>query len=187
MGIEIERKFLLASDAWRAHVTRSERMAQGYLNDAESVTAGRQNVSVRVRIAGEAAHLNIKSREMGASRQEFEYAVPVQDAEALLALCVGGRVGKRRHYVTHEGHLWEIDEFDGDNAGLVVAEIELASVDEVFAKPDWLGMEVTEQSRYYNLMLAQRPYALWTPEERMPQCSLSPIGDGGEGVFIQTS
>lgn len=170
MALEIERKFLLASDAWRVRVARSERMAQGYLNDAESVTAGRQNVSVRVRIAGEVAHLNIKSRELGASRQEFEYPLPVHEAEALLALCVGGRIGKCRHYVTHEGHLWEIDEFDGDNTGLVVAEIELSAVDEAFAKPDWLGSEVTDQSRYYNLMLAERPYCQWTQEERQP-CS----------------
>ena len=168
MPLEIERKFLLASDAWRAHVARSERMAQGYLNDAKSVTSGRQNASVRVRIAGEAAHLNIKSREAGPSRQEFEYPLPVHEAEALLALCVGGRIDKRRHYVAHEGHLWEIDEFDGDNAGLLVAEIELSAVDEAFAKPDWLGMEVTEQSRYYNLMLAERPYSQWTQEERQP-------------------
>ena len=170
MAIEIERKFLLADDAWRAQAVRSERMAQGYLNDAESVTAGRQNVSVRVRIAGEAAQLNIKSRELGAYRQEFEYAIPLADAEALLALCVGGRIEKTRHHVHHAGHLWEIDEFDGDNAGLVVAEIELSTVDDVFARPAWLGIEVTDQSRYYNLRLAERPYSQWTREERQP-CS----------------
>lgn len=170
MVIEIERKFLLAGDAWRAQVSHSERMAQGYLNDAESVTAGRQNVSVRVRIAGDAAHLNIKSRELGASRQEFEYPVPLREAEALLALCVGGRIEKRRHYLPHAGHLWEIDVFDGDNAGLVVAEIELSAVDEDFARPEWLGIEVTDHSRYYNLMLAERPYSQWTREERQP-CS----------------
>lgn len=170
MGIEIERKFLLASDAWRAQASRHVRMAQGYLNDADAVTTGRQHVSVRVRIAGDVAHLNIKSREAGPSRQEFEYPIPLHEAEALLALCVGGRIEKQRHYVTHVGHLWEIDEFDGDNAGLVVAEIELASEDEVFARPDWIGSEVTDQSRYYNLMLAERPFSHWTQEERHP-CS----------------
>lgn len=170
MGIEIERKFLLTGDGWRAQASRSVRMAQGYLNDADAVTTGRQNVSVRVRIAGDVAHLNIKSREAGPSRQEFEYPIPLHEAEALLALCVGGRIEKRRHYVTHAGHLWEIDEFDGDNAGLVVAEIELASVDEVFTRPDWIGGEVTDQSRYYNLMLAERPFSHWTQEERHP-CS----------------
>lgn len=170
MPIEIERKFLVTHDTWRAQAVRSERMAQGYLNDAESVTCGRQNVSMRVRIAGEKAYLNIKSREAGPSRQEFDYAVPLADAEALLALCVGGRIQKRRHYVEHQGHLWEIDEFDDDNAGLIVAEIELSDVDELFARPDWLGLEVTDHSRYYNLLLAQRPYSQWTQEERIP-CS----------------
>ena len=170
MGIEIERKFLLASDGWRAQASRSVRMAQGYLNDADAVTTGRQHVSVRVRIAGDVAHLNIKSREAGPSRQEFEYPIPLHEAEALLALCVGGRIEKQRHYVTHAGHLWEIDVFDGDNAGLMVAEIELASEDEVFARPDWLGSEVTDQNRYYNLMLAERPFSHWTQEERHP-CS----------------
>ncbi len=170
MGIEIERKFLLASGAWRAQASRHVRMAQGYLNDADAVTTGRQHVSVRVRIAGDVAHLNIKSREAGPSRQEFEYPIPLHEAEALLALCVGGRIEKQRHYVTHAGHLWEIDVFDGDNAGLVVAEIELASEDEVFVRPDWLGSEVTDQNRYYNLMLAERPFSHWTQEERHP-CS----------------
>ncbi len=172
MAIEIERKFLLASDAWRARVSRSERMAQGYLNDAGSVTAGRQNVSVRVRIAGDAAHLNIKSRELGARRQEFEYPVPPADAEALLALCVGGRIEKTRHHVHHAGHLWEIDEFGGENAGLVVAEIELGTLDEAFETPEWLGLEVTDQSRYYNLMLAERPYSQWTSQERALRMTL---------------
>ena len=170
MGIEIERKFLLASDGWRAQASRHVRMAQGYLNDADAVTTGRQHVSVRVRIAGDVAHLNIKSREAGPSRQEFEYPIPLHEAEALLALCVGGRIEKQRHYVTHAGHLWEIDVFDGDNAGLMVAEIELASEDEVFARPDWLGSEVTDQNRYYNLMLAERPFSHWTQEEPHP-CS----------------
>lgn len=168
MAIEIERKFLLAGDAWRAQVVRSTRMAQGYLNDADAVGAGHQQASVRVRIAGEAGHLNIKSREVGMQRQEFEYAIPLADAQALLALCVGGRIEKRRHHVQYGGHLWEIDEFEGDNAGLVVAEIELSAVDEVFERPDWLGIEVTDQPRYYNLVLAQRPYSQWTAQERDP-------------------
>ena len=161
MGIEIERKFLLANDDWRAHVERSVRMAQGYLNDAGSVTSGLQQVSMRVRIAGDAAHLNIKSREAGPSRQEFEYAIPLADADALLKLCVGGLIDKRRHYVRHEGHLWEVDEFAGDNAGLVVAEIELPSEQTEFARPSWLGDEVTDDVRYYNFNLAQKPFREW--------------------------
>lgn len=166
MGIEIERKFLVVGDAWRAQATRRQRMAQGYLNDAASVQAGTQQVSVRVRIAGGQAALNLKSRELGASRQEFEYAIPLADAEALLALCVGGVVDKTRHYVEHGTHLWEIDEFHGDNAGLVVAEIELGSEAEAFDRPSWAGVEVTDQPRYYNLALAARPFAQWTDEEK---------------------
>jgi len=166
MGIEIERKFVVVADGWRAAASRRQRMAQGYLNDAASVQAGTQNASVRVRIAGDKAMLNLKSREMGAARQEFDYAIPLADAEALLALCVGGVIDKTRHYVTVGAHVWEVDEFHGDNAGLVVAEIELGRVDEVFEKPSWAGAEVTDEVRYYNLALAARPFAQWTNEEK---------------------
>ncbi|MDC7808062.1 CYTH domain-containing protein [Luteimonas sp BLCC-B24] len=166
MGIEIERKFLVTSDAWRDAAHRVVPMAQGYLNDLAVVQSGAQNASVRVRIEGDVAFLNIKSRELGASRQEFELPLPVDDAHALLALCVGGRVEKRRHLVHHGGHLWEVDEFLGDNAGLVVAEIELDAADAPFARPDWLGAEVTEHSRYYNLALAAHPFRDWSASER---------------------
>lgn len=166
MGIEIERKFLVVSDAWRGQTHRSIDMAQGYLNDAESVVIGRQNTSVRVRLEGDKARLNIKSREMGASRQEFDYLIPVEDARGLIALCVGGTVIKRRHYVLHEGHEWEVDEFLGDNAGLVVAELELDSIDEIFAVPAWAGAEVTHLQRYYNLNLASHPFSRWSAAER---------------------
>ena len=170
MAIEIERKFLLQNDIWRTQVVRVERMAQAYLNDAAALREARQNVSVRVRISGDTAWLNLKSRELGASRQEFEYAIPVTDAEALLALCVGGRIEKLRHYVEHGEHLWEIDEFLGDNAGLVVAEIELSSEGEVFQRPEWLGLEVTDHLRYFNVSLAERSYPQWTEAEKHP-CS----------------
>ncbi len=166
MGIEIERKFLLRNEAWRAAVHQTVPMAQGYLNDLALVDSGAMHASVRVRIEGEAAFLNIKSRELGARRQEFEYPVPVDEAQALLALCVGGRVEKNRHYLRHAGHLWEIDEFHGANAGLVVAEIELASEDEAFERPDWLGAEATDVPRYYNLALASRPFSQWREDER---------------------
>ncbi len=166
MGIEIERKFLVVGDAWRAQAARRQRMAQGYVNDAASVQAGTQKASVRVRIAGDQAALNLKSREVGAWRQEFEYAIPVADAEALLALCVGGVIDKTRHDVTVGAHLWEVDEFHGENAGLIVAEIELGAVDDVFERPAWLGAEVTGLTRYYNLALAARPYAQWADEEK---------------------
>ncbi|MCK7594228.1 CYTH domain-containing protein [Pseudomarimonas salicorniae] len=154
MGIEIERKFLVIGEAWRDAVERSEPMDQGYL--------GGERASVRVRIAGSGAFLNIKSKQGGASRLEFEYAVPVDEARDMLdALALPGRIAKRRHYVTHAGHLWEIDEFEGENAGLVVAEIELQSEDEAFERPAWLGEEVTHDLRYYNSALAQQPFSLW--------------------------
>ena len=166
MGIEIERKFLVHGGAWRDAAHEVVAMAQGYINDMGAMDRGEQKASVRVRIQGDAAFLNLKSRELGATRQEFDYAIPVADARALLALCVGGVIDKRRHYVQHEGHLWEVDEFLGDNAGLVVAEIELDHADEDFVKPAWAGKQVTDAARYYNLALASRPYAQWSDDER---------------------
>ena len=166
MGIEIERKFRVVGEGWRAQAVRSVRIAQGYINDMAALREGRQNASVRVRIAGEQAFLNLKSRELGTTRQEFDYPVPVADAEALLALCVGGRIDKVRHYVEVEGHTFEVDEFRGDNAGLVVAELELESAGQAYPRPDWLGQEVTEELRYYNLALAERPYSRWSAQEQ---------------------
>ena len=168
MGIEIERKFRVTGEGWRAVATRVQPMAQGYLNDLAAVEGGTQKTSVRVRIEGDRAFLNLKSRQPGHTRQEFEYPIPVDDAHQLLALSTGGLVEKNRHYIRHEGHLWEVDEFLGENAGLVVAELELDSADEPYARPDWLGAEVTELARYYNLALAERPYSRWSPEERAP-------------------
>lgn len=166
MGIEIERKFRVVGEGWRAQAVRAVRIAQGYINDMGALREGRQNASVRVRIAGEQAFLNLKSREPGTTRQEFDYAIPVADAEALLALCVGGRIDKTRHYVEVEGHTFEVDEFRGDNAGLVVAELELESAGQAYPRPDWLGQEVTEELRYYNLALAERPYSRWSAQEQ---------------------
>lgn len=166
MAIEIERKFLVTGDGWRAAAHEVVPMAQGYLNDLAAMDTGAMKASVRVRIAGDAAHLNLKSRELGHTRQEFEYPIPVADARALLALSVGGLVDKRRHLVRFGEHLWEVDEFLGDNAGLVVAEIELADADESFQRPDWLGVEVTDESRYYNLALASHPYSQWSAQHR---------------------
>lgn len=166
MPVEIERKFLVAGDGWRAQAHRVIPMAQGYLNSQAAMDLGEQRVSVRVRLEGEDARLNLKSREPGHTRQEFDYAIPVEEARALLALCVGGLIDKRRHLVEHGGHLWEIDEFLGDNAGLVVAEVELDAADEPFERPAWLGIEVTDAMRYYNLALASRPYSQWSEAER---------------------
>ncbi len=161
MPIEIERKFLVTNDGWRTAAHEVVPMAQGYINDQAAMDSGAQRASVRVRIAGAEAFLNIKSREAGHTRQEFDYPIPVEHGRALLALCVGGLIDKRRHHVNHAGHLWEVDEFLGDNAGLVVAEIELDAADERFEHPSWLGVEVTEDARYYNLALASRPFARW--------------------------
>jgi len=166
MALEIERKFLVIGNDWRDAAHDVVPMAQGYINDQKAMDTGAMKASVRVRIAGDEAFLNLKSRELGHTRQEFDYPIPVADARALLDLCVGGLVDKRRHYVRHEGHLWEVDEFLGDNAGLVVAEIELSSADEAFARPEWIGAEVTDASRYYNLALATRPYLEWNDDER---------------------
>jgi CYTH domain-containing protein len=117
--------------------------------------------TVRVRIAGDEAFLTIKGQSTGATRAEFEYPIPKLDAQQLLALCQGPIIQKIRHRVTFEGFMWEVDEFFGDNVGLVVAEIELASEDQQFPKPDWVGQEVTDDPRYFNSKLAQNPYSTW--------------------------
>lgn len=166
MGVEIERKFLLASDAWRAAVSRSRRMVQGYLIAASAVTSGASKSSVRVRIAGDDAWLNIKSSTLGVERDEYEYAVPVADAEAMLAKLCDGVVEKIRHYVAYGDHEFEIDEFFGANDGLVVAEVELDAADAAFGRPAWLGREVSHLPRYYNLNLIRHPYAAWSAGER---------------------
>jgi adenylate cyclase len=163
MPVEIERKFLVVSDAWRRDVSRSEPMAQGYLAGPPA-----SRCSVRVRIAGDEAWLNVKSATPGVERDEYEYTVPRADAERMLATLCGARVEKVRHHVPAGDHLFEVDEFHGDNAGLVVAEIELAHADEPFERPAWLGREVTQLARYYNVNLASHPYSCWTEAERAP-------------------
>jgi adenylate cyclase len=166
MGVEIERKFLLKHDAWRSQVEKSTRIAQGYINHQDALRKGEQKASVRVRIAGEQAFLNLKSRELGHTRQEFDYVIPLADAQNLLELCVGGLIDKTRHYIPQDNLVWEIDEFFDENQGLIVAEIELPHADHVFEKPDWCGIEVTHQLRYYNLALAERPFSQWRQEEK---------------------
>ncbi|WP_411851748.1 CYTH domain-containing protein [Stenotrophomonas sp. LGBM10] len=161
MGIEIERKFLVTGDGWRTAAHAVIPMAQGYINDAAALDSGAQKASVRVRIQGGQAFLNLKSREIGHTRQEFDYPIPVDDARALLALSVGGLIDKRRHLVEHGGLVWEVDEFLGDNAGLVVAEVELEHADQSIAMPAWVGEEVTDDVRYYNLALAAHPFSRW--------------------------
>lgn len=154
MGVEIERKFLVDGDAWRT-LGDSTLLRQGYL----SVDATR---TVRVRIDGERAFLTIKGASVGASRGEWEYPIPVLDAAELLdTLCQQPLVEKVRHRIASGAHTWEVDEFLGANAGLVVAEIELGSEDETFEKPDWIGREVTGDTRYFNSQLISHPYSQW--------------------------
>jgi CYTH domain-containing protein len=152
--VEIERKFLVSGD-FRQYVVSSKRIIQGYL----CADSGR---TVRIRIAGEKAYITIKgpSDEKMWSRYEFEQEIPVSDAEHLLELCPHGIIEKVRHYVPCGGHTWEIDVFHGDNEGLTIAEIELASENETFDLPTWIGEEVTTDRRYYNSMLAQHPFSL---------------------------
>lgn len=157
MGIEIERKFLVVGDAWRAQAKRRVAMDQGYL----SGEGGRS--SFRVRTQGDEARLNIKAAVVGHTRAEYDYGIPLDDARAILeTLCVG-RLTKTRHYIEFAGHTWEVDEFLGDNQGLVVAELELDSADAAFERPSWLGLEVTDDRRYYNHHLALHPYKTWKP------------------------
>jgi len=153
MALEIERKFLLLNDDWRAQVQRELPMSQAYL--------GGEQCSVRVRISGEFAWLNIKNAVAGPSRLEFEYEIPHDDAVQLMRLAIEPGIEKVRHIVEYGGYVWEIDEFAGRNTGLIVAEIELPSVDAIFAKPDWVGTEVTEERRYYNSALAKHPFDRW--------------------------
>lgn len=155
MAREIERKFLLRDDSWRGQVESSQRMAQGYLQRSA-------DTAIRVRIAGGQAHLNIKKSLDGIHRLEYEYPIPLQDAEELLAqVALPTPIDKTRHLVRIGQHTWEIDEFHGDNAGLVVAEIELAHADEAFEWPGWLGEEVSTDTRYFNSSLSERPYTSW--------------------------
>jgi adenylate cyclase len=163
MAVEIERKFLVADDGWRAAVTRSQRLVQGYLTRA---CADGPPCSVRIRIGAEQAWLNIKSAVAGVERREYEYAIPRPDAEQMLAEFCNRVVEKIRHYVPHAGRTFEIDEFFGDNAGLVVVELELESADERFDRPHWLGREVSDKRRYYNLHLLDHPYSRWSAAER---------------------
>lgn len=164
MAREIERKFLVKNLDWQALATQQTHLAQGYLNDINQ--AGSKS-SIRIRIEGEQANINIKSLEIGMSRDEYEYPIDLDEAKKILkTLCVGPVIEKIRYLVPNELYTWEIDVFLGDNEGLIVAEIELDSEDASFQMPDWLGAEVTEFKRYYNISLSQRPYQTWTEEEQ---------------------
>jgi len=155
MATETERKFLVADDGWKTAVVESIRYRQGYLTNAE-------RCSVRVRVGNGKARLNIKSATIGLSRSEYEYAIPLEDAEELLdGLCRRPLVEKTRHLVPHGEHQWEVDVFEGDNEGLVVAEVELARPDEPLELPSWVGEDVSLEPRYYNAALVEAPYSTW--------------------------
>ena len=154
MGEEIERKFLVTGDAWRAQASGT-RFRQGFLSTDPDRT-------VRVRVAGARGMLTIKGRTVGARRPEYEYEIPLDDAEQMLdSLCERPLIEKVRFELRAGAHLWEIDVFEGDNAGLVVAEIELESEDESFERPDWIGEEVTDDPRYFNANLVESPFRTW--------------------------
>jgi adenylate cyclase len=153
VAAEIERKFLVRDDSWNDG-SPGVRIAQGYLSlDPER--------SVRVRLAGENAWLTVKGRTEGITRAEFEYPIPVDDARALLAICLPSVIDKTRHRIGFAGHLWEIDVFHGANEGLVMAEVELDDESAAPALPLWAGEEVSDDFRYYNTSLASRPFGLW--------------------------
>lgn len=158
MPSEIERKFLVTNDSWKQESLKTE-LRQGYL----SVDPER---TVRVRTidlgGSDQGYITIKGKTEGVSRLEFEYEIPAQSAHAMLNdLCIKPVIEKTRHKVWHEGNLWEIDVFHGVNDGLVVAEIELKSEDQVFTKPSWLGEEVSSDTRYFNASLMGHPYCEW--------------------------
>ncbi len=148
MPVEIERKFLVAKDSWRGHIP-GQRYCQGYLSKGD--------ITVRVRRAGPRAYLTIKGSGQGIVRPEFEYEIPVEEAEEMFKLCRHPLIEKTRYEVLHEGVLWEVDEFGGENAGLVLAEVELEHPSQPVALPEWVGEEVTSDQRYRNSQLVDVP------------------------------
>jgi len=154
MGIEIERKFLIDTSKLGT-LKNGYQIKQGYIQTIDHTT-------VRVRIRNKEAFLTIKGKSIGASRLEFEYPIPLQDAQDMLKnLCNTSVIDKVRYLVEHEGHVWEVDIFEGSNKGLVVAEVELESEDEVFILPKWVTKEVTDEIRYFNSNLIENPYSNW--------------------------
>ncbi|MFV8341411.1 CYTH domain-containing protein [Flavobacterium sp. XS2P39] len=154
--IEIERKFLVKDDSFKKEAFAQNHIAQGYLSSAAERT-------VRVRIKGDKGYLTIKgvSNDTGMSRFEWEKEIPVAEAKELLLLCEKGVIDKTRFEIKQGNHVFEVDEFYGENEGLIIAEIELESEMEPFAKPAWLGVEVTNEERYYNSYLSNNPYKNW--------------------------
>ena len=155
MAIEIERKFLLKDDSWRLEAEPATQFCQGYLSESGPG-------SVRIRIEGEQANINIKSATLDMQRLEYEYAIPLTDAREMLEqLCIKPLIEKQRYHIPYKGKLWEIDVFEGDNKGLIVAEVELDNKNETIELPGWVGEEVTDDTRYYNVCLIKHPYKDW--------------------------
>ena len=152
MGREIERKFMVKKGVWRDQ--KATKYRQGYLNTEKART-------VRVRTIENRGYLTIKGISIGASRLEFEYEIPRQDADALLEICEKPLIEKNRHKVENDGFVWEVDEFFGENQGLIVAELELETEDQYFSRPEWLAEEVTGDPRYFNSNLVKNPYTKW--------------------------
>jgi adenylate cyclase len=154
MGKEIERKFLLKNDSWRGQDS-GKRYRQGYLSTVKERT-------VRVRSTGDKAFLTVKGITVGASRSEYEYEIPVADANEMLdRLCERPLIEKTRYRISHAGLLWEVDEFEGENRGLITAEVELKDEHQSVVLPAWVGEEVTGDPRYFNANLVSRPFTMW--------------------------
>ncbi len=165
MSFEIERKFLVRDETWRDLVTRRIRIRQAYLR-------ADPDASIRVRLQeGGKATLTIKSKEVKLRRLELEYEIPLLDAEKLLALRQGSIIEKVRHIVPLQGLTWEVDVFEGENAGLVIAEVELETAEQSVPLPSWIGREVTGERQYYNSALALAPYASWPTTAGGPHTS----------------
>lgn len=156
MAQEIEKKFLVSSTQFKTEAAKSTRIIQGYLSSVPERT-------VRIRVKGEKGFITIKGKgnDSGASRYEWEKEIPAAEAEELMRICEPGVIDKTRYEVKAGSHTFEVDEFYGENQGLVVAEVELENEDEQFEKPVWLGEEVTGDPRYYNSMLMKLPYSKW--------------------------
>ncbi|MES9939101.1 MAG: CYTH domain-containing protein [Candidatus Thiodiazotropha sp. 6PLUC2] len=155
MALEIERKFLVINDKWKDSVVSQAVLKQGYL-------ATTSKASVRVRVDGDVANINIKGSTVGISRREYEYPIPMQDAEELLQhLVAGAAIDKVRYKVKCGDHIWDLDLFQGANNGLVIAEVELSDEDESFEMPAWAGEEVSGDTRYYNASLVKHPFCDW--------------------------
>ena len=163
MPVEIERKFLLRNDSWRQSAVSCSLLCQAYAHFQEN-----PHLTFRIRLADDQAFLTLKGPVSGCSRREFEYPIPQQDAKTILKeFCEGGHIEKYRYRIPAGNRVWEIDEFLGKNAGLIMAEIELETPDEPFERPDWLGREVTGEVRFYNSHLLEYPYQKWKDEEKL--------------------